>query len=128
MTSPSAQYQRAWRAANRARYNAYMRSWRAANPGYEKRRGRDHHPREMERHYQITELEYAALLYAQDGLCAVCQRPELGTFRGRPKRLSVDHDHETGRVRGLLCSRCNRGIGYLQDSPEDLYRAAVYLS
>ena len=54
----------------------------------------------------LTEDDYAALLAAQDGRCAICRRPPKEGGR----RLSVDHDHATGAVRGLLCFRCNRGL------------------
>jgi len=60
----------------------------------------------------------------QKGVCAVCGRVE--TWR-LPRKLSVDHDHLTGIVRGLLCHRCNIGIGYFEDDPERLHSAAKYL-
>ena len=56
--------------------------------------------------FGITEEQYDALLRAQDGCCAVCHRPAT-TFR---KRLAVDHDHESGLIRGLLCLHCNRYV------------------
>lgn len=57
------------------------------------------------------------MLDFQDGKCGVCRKPENG------KALAVDHCHETGRVRGLLCSKCNTAIGLLKDSRELLQRA-----
>lgn len=80
------------------------------------------HSAMIERTYDLTAEQYAALLELQDGRCAIC--------RGAPKsqRLSVDHDHRTGRVRGLLCSRCNHDLlGAAHDSLELLTRAAGYL-
>ncbi|AEV52125.1 recombination endonuclease [Rhodococcus phage RGL3] len=74
--------------------------------------------------YGITEAEYAAIYEAQGGSCAICQRAK-GTGR---KRLSVDHDHETGMVRGLLCSKCNRDVlGHLHDDVDAFLRGAEYL-
>lgn len=60
---------------------------------------------------------YDALLHEQGNACAICQR-EVGhvTRKGTKARLAVDHDHQSGEVRGLLCNRCNRGLGYLENS------------
>ena len=73
--------------------------------------------------YGITVDQYRIMLEVQSGLCAICRR--LPT-RSR-KLLCVDHCHETGRVRGLLCSACNTAIGLLGDSRERLLAAADYL-
>lgn len=73
--------------------------------------------------YGITVEEYEALLEVQNGLCAICKQPEVVPDRN----LAVDHDHDTQRVRGLLCTACNRGIGCLQDDPEILQAAIDYL-
>ncbi len=73
--------------------------------------------------YGLTPEDYQALMEAQEGKCALC-RKECSSGN----RLSVDHNHDTGRVRGLLCRNCNRGIGLLQESPEILQRAVGYLS
>ena len=57
------------------------------------------------------------MLAAQGGLCAVCgDEPPPGGIKAS-SRLHVDHDHATGKVRALLCTRCNRGIGYMRDRP-----------
>lgn len=72
--------------------------------------------------YGITLAEYNHILASQGGGCAIC-----GTKPKRYRRLDVDHDHETGAVRGILCSECNRGIGFLRDSPANLRAAADYL-
>lgn len=72
--------------------------------------------------------EYRALFDAQDGLCAACGQPETKVHRnGTVIRLAVDHDHETGAVRGLLCSRCNYSLGYARDDPEVLRQLIAYL-
>lgn len=60
----------------------------------------------------------------QGGVCAICRLPQSG---GRGERLYVDHDHATGKIRGLLCHSCNSGIGMLGDSPERIDRASKYL-
>lgn len=66
---------------------------------------------------------YAKLFDEQKGVCAICASPE----NGRYKHLSVDHNHETGIIRGLLCNNCNRGIGLLRDNAELLRKAASYV-
>lgn len=72
--------------------------------------------------YGITRKEYDRLLEVQESMCAICGfRYEGG------KRLAVDHCHETGQVRGLLCISCNRGIGMLKDSTALLNKAIEYL-
>lgn len=73
------------------------------------------------RRYGIDPGFYDYLLDQQNGRCAIC-----GALPGR-RRLSVDHDHVTGKVRALLCGNCNRGLGYFQDSPEILAKAIEYL-
>lgn len=74
--------------------------------------------------YGITADEYDALLASQGGKCGICGSAEEG--RGY-KWLHVDHCHDTGAVRGILCSTCNTGIGHLGDSPERLRQALKYL-
>jgi len=71
--------------------------------------------------YGITESEYNQMFSDQMGLCRICQKPEVDI------RLAVDHDHETGKVRGLLCKRCNMAIGLLDDDPQIVTSAALYL-
>lgn len=71
--------------------------------------------------YGITPQDYENMVAAQSGLCAICNKPELN------KRLAIDHDHTTEKVRELLCSRCNTSIGKFEDSPELLRKAADYI-
>lgn len=74
--------------------------------------------------YNITLEQFRTVNELQGGGCAICGVTESV---GRSKRLNVDHDHVTGIVRGLLCTRCNSAIGYMGDNPEFLKRAALYL-
>ena len=76
------------------------------------------------RKFNITLEEYEELLVKQNGLCAICKEPERSK---RKKYLAVDHCHETGRIRGLLCSTCNVGLGALGDSIEGIRSALAYL-
>lgn len=72
--------------------------------------------------YGLGPGDYQRLYELQDGRCAICTRAT-----GLTKRLAVDHDHETGEVRGLLDSVCNRMLGHARDNPGFFLRAAKYL-
>lgn len=78
------------------------------------------HAARIRRLYGITGDDYARMLAEQDGKCFLCGK------RSRRKRLSVDHDHETKRVRGLLCQRCNRALGVFEWSTDVLARLIEY--
>lgn len=73
--------------------------------------------------YGLTQADYDRLLALQYGRCAICRTDDPGPHGC----WGVDHDHVTGRVRGLLCDRCNVGIGCLRDDPEILMAAARYV-
>lgn len=77
--------------------------------------------------YGIGLSEYRRILEHQGGCCALCRKPETMVIKGKVADLAVDHCHDTGVVRGLLCQNCNQGIGKLQDSPDLLRRAASYI-
>jgi hypothetical protein len=78
--------------------------------------------------YGLRPEEYLSLLQAQDGKCAVCKTPAIDQIHKTFKRLVVDHVHNSGKVRGLLCAKCNFGIGQFNDSPALLAAAIQYLS
>lgn len=92
--------------------------WRAER----KRRARAAHGYRLTKTYGITLEEYEEILAYQGGVCEVCRRAT-----GRTRRLSVDHDHKTGRIRGLLCGPCNKMLGHGRDDPWFFHRAAGYL-
>lgn len=75
--------------------------------------------------YDISFEEYEKILALQDNKCAIC-KSKIGN--SRTTRLFIDHDHLTGKVRGLLCSACNHGLGLFKDSPILLKRAINYLT
>jgi hypothetical protein len=75
--------------------------------------------------YGISIEEYERLLKRQNGRCAICKSPPVN---GRGKTLQVDHDHATGRIRGLLCHGCNAGIGNFCESLSNIIAAAAYLA
>ena len=78
---------------------------------------------ELYRRYGVTLEDHDRLLRKQNFCCAVCRTPSVSYST----RLAVDHCHDTGKIRGLLCSGCNIGIGMLADSPEMLRTAAKYI-
>lgn len=78
----------------------------------------------LKQRYGISVEEFDEMLAKQGGGCAICNRPSHGAG-ARP--LHVDHDHATGKFRGVLCASCNRALGYFQESPERIERAASYL-
>lgn len=77
--------------------------------------------------YGIGFKEYNSLMESQGEKCAICGAPPVIRPHSTRKTLCIDHDHETGTVRGLLCRQCNHGIGLFADNPEILERAASYL-
>lgn len=81
--------------------------------------------RYREKRFGLTREDYDSLLKEQEGGCAICKSTNP---KGRYKeRFSVDHCHETGQVRGLLCNTCNLGIGHMKDDPNLLRAAIAYL-
>lgn len=83
----------------------------------------------LKRSYGLSLAEYDELFAAQNGVCAICACPE--TYKAakspHPKALSVDHDHTTATIRGLLCHRCNVGLGLFNDDILRLRAAIAYL-
>lgn len=78
--------------------------------------------------FGLSEEDYLSLLVQQGHVCAICGKAESARSRsGRPKPLSVDHNHNSGQVRGLLCSRCNTALGMILDDIKMLDRIRDYL-
>ena len=97
--------------------NKISQAHRDKKPGYTRERN-------LKTLYGITHNDYLKMLEAQNGRCAIC-----GTDTpGGKGAFHVDHCHSSGKVRGLLCGNCNRGIGYLKDSISNLSSAILYLS
>lgn len=101
--------------------NTYLRAYRSVH----KEKFQD---KEIRRHYGITQDTYNKLREEHEDLCAICNEPETKKIRGNVVSLSVDHNHETGLVRGLLCMRCNRALGMFLDSRGLLQKAIDYLT
>lgn len=95
--------------------------WHAKNKEREQTQARTSY---LKRTHGLTITEYDEILEAQSNGCWICGKApeEIG------KRLSVDHDHSTGKIRGLLCVNCNIGLGNFRDDPRLLTRAIEYLT
>jgi len=103
----------------------YRAKWRSKN-------------RDLNRYYRVKERfgldrnEYEKLLRIQDNKCAICNKPQNERINKKnresiPRSLHVDHNHETGKVRGLLCGNCNRGLGTFKEDVNLLELAIAYL-
>lgn len=110
-----------WHKANLEKILARQNKWYEKNFG--SRRGQW-----LDRMYGIGLEGYNALAKSQGGLCAICRKPESVIHKsGTPMELAVDHCHVTGGIRGLLCAKCNKAIGLLEDDPALLRAAAEYI-
>lgn len=103
----------------------YARAWKAANPGSLRKA-------KLKSLYGISVADYERMYVEQQGVCAICRRAESAAGpHGEVRRLSVDHDHSTGAVRGLLCAACNLVLGMVERasdaSPEYMRTIAEYL-
>lgn len=110
---------REYRENNREKVNAATRDWKINN----KDKVRDSKLRER---YGITLVDYQRMLEEQNSRCAICQSPDVN--RKNSEHFLVDHCHVTGEVRGLLCYKCNIGLGAFSDSVENLNSAIDYLT
>ncbi len=81
----------------------------------------------IKRKYGLTKEEYNELLKKQKSVCAICGKVDNRIMKGTVVKLNVDHCHKTGKVRGLLCNRCNSGLGLLKDDINLLNKAILYL-
>ena len=146
----SKEYYKEWNLANKDKVSAKNKKWRDKNKESENKRvskwQKDNKEKSSEKvkrwnrnnpdkireaslqsKYGISSEKYNEMYGQQNGLCYICHQPETLKYRGEPRRLSVDHNHETGSVRALLCDACNRGIGNFKDNIELLDNAKKYL-
>lgn len=123
------EYMRRWRSENRERYLQLQREsmarWRQRNPDKARSRGRESDFRRALKRHDLDIQGYEKLLAEQGGGCGICG--SASPRRSRSERLFIDHCHETGAVRGLLCNLCNTLLGYSGDHPMRLRAAADYL-
>lgn len=97
----------------------HPKKWKQDNPEKAKEISRRHRCKK----YGITPEQYDTMFEAQKGVCAICGETEI--FNNR--RLAIDHDHATGKVRALLCGRCNQGLGNAHEDVHILFSMARYL-
>lgn len=111
-------YQSEYRKKHRNKARESTIAWRLTDNGRNKI---------LLRNYGITLDQYNEMLAKQSGVCAICLQPEKMMHGGKVKRLCVDHDHKTGKVRGILCHRCNTTLGQYEDNPELMRNLISYL-
>lgn len=115
------QQRRDWYRDHREESIARSVKWRETNP----EGGFDAH---LRRKYGLSREKYDEMVVNQGNKCAICGSPPVGrTKRGPAERLDVDHDHDTGEVRGLICHPCNVMLGQARDNVEVLEAAILYL-
>lgn len=105
-------------------YKEYNKRYRRA---HREMYGTDYHNADLKRKYDMTTYDLAAMAEAQDHKCAICGEKEKETRNGLTKHLAVDHDHATGKVRALLCTSCNKGLGHFKDDVDRMLKAIAYL-
>lgn len=99
--------------------------WKAIRRDSDRRNAIQRRNSRIKRRYKLAPEKITEFLGAQDYKCAICQVPFLK--EGELYRFVIDHDHNTGKVRGLLCSACNTGLGQFEDDPKIIRNAFYYL-
>ena len=113
-------YHKNYRTKNSARMKQATKDWKCTNHGSEVAAARYYT-------FNVTQEQFEDMVTEQDGLCAICGKPEWVIYRGKIRSLCIDHNHITGKIRRLLCNTCNRVLGLMGDDPERLRKAASYL-
>ncbi|MGA8903747.1 MAG: endonuclease domain-containing protein [Candidatus Bathyarchaeia archaeon] len=108
-----------WAAEYQSRQREYPWNWRRVHPQYIQEWRRTHPYAGAKHRYGITEDEYHKMAAEQKQRCRICGRT--------PKTLTIDHNHETGKVRGLLCRRCNLVVGILENKNTNMPAILAYL-
>jgi len=110
------EYQRIYFSVNAERLKAYRREYERKNRELHLKKQRD---RTLRRKYGLSYLEVTRMKQEQNGLCAICLVSPA---------THIDHCHETGKIRGMLCNNCNAGLGFLKDNVSNLQNAINYLA
>lgn len=119
-----------WQRLNPERYAKRMKEWYAKNPGKAKANASKYYAsggwreRWYKKQYGLSVLDVDNMTALQSHRCAICETTSPG---GKGKRFYVDHNHSTGKVRGMLCNKCNTAIGLLGDNPSTIIKASCYL-
>lgn len=114
-------YDRQWRERNRDRVRESNKQWCQRNKDARAVISRKHH---LKKKFGISLDTYNEMFSQQSGSCAICGKHELDNGG---KRLAIDHNHETGQIRSLLCHNCNTGIGHFEDDVSIVEKAVNYL-
>jgi hypothetical protein len=123
---------RAWCKAHPERRKATQQKYRLNNAeriaGRERKRDRALRRKtgveyRLKSKYGLTRAEFQTMLGKQEGRCAICT-----TVLGSGHRTHIDHDHESGKLRGLLCASCNKGLGHFREKPALLLVASSYIA
>ena len=112
-----------WRQNNKEKAYSYNKKWKAANETSRKEKDAD---TRYKKKYGIDTETVCGMLESQGG-CAICGKRLEVRSKSIESRAVVDHCHDTGRVRGILCNNCNTGIGHLKDDPDIVKSALDYL-
>ncbi len=132
-TSPSTRKKYYWknrdkvRAQQKLKYNRHKERYTLKQRLYSQKNPESIWNSKLKRSYGITAEDYNRMFEAQGGVCKICKKPETAIIHGKIVRLAVDHNHQTNKVRALLCTNCNIGIGNFQDNPLIARAAADYL-
>ena len=109
------EYNRQWHLKNKEKVSARHKARHQSNPDLAR-------ARDYKRHYGITIADYDIMFLEQDGVCKICSKADPIN-----QHLAVDHCHTTGKVRGLLCTPCNKALGLFEDKQDLLLNAISYL-
>lgn len=115
---------KAYYKKHQAAHYAKSREWAAAHPDENRTYKRESMQRKRLKNYGLSQQELEAMIARSGGKCDLCER-EFGTEPGTQR--CIDHCHETGTVRGLLCFSCNVALGHFRDSPDIIHSAIEYL-
>jgi len=114
-----------WMRKNKDLINRYKELYRLRDLAHPEQKKEKNHEYRLKHDYKMSKEEYDQRLKDQNGQCAICGKEK--PYRQEGKKFTVDHDHETGKLRGLLCINCNAGLGHFKDDPSLLRSAIDYL-
>jgi hypothetical protein len=132
----AAEYAKKYRSENEKEIKIYEKNYKLKNKDKITIQSKENYQENIEKRrwsrikriYGITEKEYNEMLNNQNNVCSICLQSERRkAHNGNVCNLSIDHNHKTGKIRGLLCHDCNVAIGHFDDNSETLERAIKYL-
>jgi len=108
------EYQKQWRDTHKQYLQDYRRKWNSEHQVYKKEK-------HYKSHYNLTLQDIEEMLIKCENMCPICNTNIT------IKNSAIDHDHSTGKIRGILCRRCNKGLGHFKDNSQVLIKASEYL-